>query len=55
LFSNQAKALLLASYSTGKVTIENKVVAAKNDNPINNNCGKYLTVEFRQAKSTAYN
>jgi hypothetical protein len=28
LFSNQAKRLL-ASYSTGKVTIENKVVAAK--------------------------
>ena len=42
LFFNQAKALLLASYSTGSVTIENKVVTANKIIPINNKDGKVL-------------
>ena len=46
LFFNQANALLLASYSTGSVTIENKVVTANKIIPINNKDGKVLIINI---------
>jgi hypothetical protein len=50
LLSNQAKALLLASYYTGKVMMEKIVVAAKSTIPINNKLGKVFIMKIPPIK-----